>query len=219
VAFTREFWVAVWVGLPGAAIAHPHVFVDATIEVIFDASGRAEALRIGWTYDEFISLAIVEDRALDPDYDGVLTPEATAALSGFDMQWDAGFPGDTYATLDGAPVALERPSGWTAAYADGRLSSTHVRRLATPVATDAAPLVIKAYDPGFYTAYTVTAPPLITGRDGCAAELFTPDTDAADEALLAELAKIPTTADIEFAYPEVGAAYAQEIRITCTAAF
>jgi ABC-type uncharacterized transport system substrate-binding protein len=206
-------------GLPLAAQAHPHIFVDATVEVIFDDQGLAQAVRIGWTYDEFISIAIIEDRTLDPDYDGVLTPEAEAALSGFDMQWEPGFAGDTYVTTDGAAVALAGPSDWTAAYVDGKITSTHVRRLADPVTVADNPLVIKSYDPGFYTAYTIVGAPVLTGRDGCTAEMFTPDTDAADEALLAALAQLPTTADIEIAYPEVGAAYAQELRVTCNAAF
>jgi ABC-type uncharacterized transport system substrate-binding protein len=204
---------------PLAAVAHPHIFVDTTIEVIFNEAGLAEAVRIGWVYDEFISLSIIESQSLDPDYDGILTPEARVALSGFDMDWDADFEGDTYLTQGGAPLALARPSDWTADYADGKVSSTHVRRLQSPVDVTDVPLAIKSYDPGFYTAYTVIGNAALTGRDDCAAEVFTPDTDAADEALLSALAQLPTTADIEIAYPAVGATYAQEIRITCNAAF
>jgi ABC-type uncharacterized transport system substrate-binding protein len=57
--------------LPAPALAHPHVFVDASVEVVFDAQNRATGLRIGWTYDDLFSLMIVEDRGLDPDYDSV----------------------------------------------------------------------------------------------------------------------------------------------------
>jgi ABC-type uncharacterized transport system substrate-binding protein len=202
---------------PLPAAAHPHVFIDATVEVIFDDAGRAEGLRIGWTYDDFFSMMIIEDRALDPDYDAVLTPEAVEALAGFDMQWDEGFPGDTYAFMADAALALERPTDWSADYAEGKITSTHVRRFQTPVAVAETPLIVKVYDPGFYTAYAVTGTPTLTGRDDCTVEVFTPDTDAADDALLALLAQMPTTADIEVAYPEVGASYAQDIRVTCSA--
>ena len=54
--------------------AHPHIFVDTGFEVILDAEGRLTHLRITWAYDEFYSLLVTEDRGLDPDYDGVLTP-------------------------------------------------------------------------------------------------------------------------------------------------
>jgi ABC-type uncharacterized transport system substrate-binding protein len=200
-----------------AAVAHPHVFIDTTIEVIFDAQGRAEALRIGWTYDEFFSLLIIEDRGLDPDYDNVLTAEAVAQLAGFDMQWEAGFAGDTYGLANGAALALSSPQDVSASYAAGKITSTHLRRFDVPVNMADVPLIVQVYDPGFYTAYAIVGPVQLTGRSDCTAQVFQPNRDAADEALLAALAAIPADADIEQAYPDIGAAYAEEARITCPA--
>ena len=80
----KWIWLTALAAWPTGAVAHPHVFIDATIEVIFDDKGLAEGVRIGWTYDEYFSLLIIEDRGLDPDYDNVLTPEAEAKLAGFD---------------------------------------------------------------------------------------------------------------------------------------
>ncbi|MGL4321934.1 MAG: DUF1007 family protein [Paracoccaceae bacterium] len=199
----------------GGALAHPHVFIDTTVSVMFDAQGRAEAVRIGWTYDEFFSMLIIEDRALDPDYDAVLTPEAEAQLAGFDMQWDEGFPGDTYVTLSGAEVVLSRPTDFSASYGGGQITSVHVRRFATPVDVGQVPLIVKVYDPGFYTAYSIVGDVALTERDDCAVERFKPDPDAAGQALLAALAAMPPDADVEASYPEIGAAYAEEARITC----
>ncbi|MGL5010747.1 MAG: DUF1007 family protein [Paracoccaceae bacterium] len=200
---------------PVAAAAHPHVFIDATVEVIFDSEGRAEALRIGWTYDEYFSMLIIEDRALDPDYDAVLTPEAEAALAGFDMQWDASFAGDTYALMGGTDLPLSRPADWTASYADGKITTTHLRRFEAPIAVGEVPLIVQTYDPGFYTAYFIVGETVLTGREGCTAQLFEPDRSAADEQLLAALAEISADTDIEMTYPAIGAAYAEEARITC----
>jgi ABC-type uncharacterized transport system substrate-binding protein len=200
---------------PVGALAHPHVFIDATVEVIFDDQGRAEAVRIGWTYDEFFSMLIVEDRALDPDYDAVLTPEAEAKLAGFDMQWDPGFPGDTYVLMNGVEQRLSRPEGYTASYSGGKITSTHVRRFDAPIAVGEVPLIVQVYDPGFYTAYAIVGETRLTGRDDCAAQVFEPDRTAADEELLAALAEVAADADIEMVYPEIGAAYAEEARITC----
>jgi ABC-type uncharacterized transport system substrate-binding protein len=216
----RHWMIAVGLlsAAPGPVLAHPHVFIDAAVEVIFDAEGRAEALRLSWTYDDLFSLLIVEDRGLDPDYDGILTPDAVAALSGFDMQWDADFPGDTYALLSGAELALSRPQDWTASYAEGKITSTHLRRFTTPVAMTADnPLVVQVYDPGFYTAYMLVGQTVLTGRDDCTAQVFVPDRSAADEQLLAALAEMSADTDIEIAFPAIGAAYAEEVRITCAA--
>lgn len=202
-------------GLPTMASTHPHVFIDATVEVIFDAEGRAEALRIGWTYDEFFSMLIIEDRNLDPDYDTVLTPAAEAQLAGFDMQWDADFPGDTYALMDGKALALSRPEGFSASYGDGKITSTHLRRFDVPVVVADVPLTVQVYDPGFYTAYAIVGKTTLTGRDDCTAQVFEPNRDAADQALLAALAEVSADVDIEMTYPAIGAAYAEESRITC----
>ena len=117
----------------GPALAHPHIFVDAGIEVVFNAAGQAEALRLTWTYDELISLTLLTERGMDADFDGVLTADETAALNGFDMNWQAGFEGDSYALLAGAPLVLSGPSDWTVGYAGGRITSTHLRRFETPV--------------------------------------------------------------------------------------
>ena len=62
------------------ALAHPHVFIDTGLEVIFDDQGRATGIRISWTYDEYYSLVIAEEKGIDPDYDGAAT-DAEAKLS------------------------------------------------------------------------------------------------------------------------------------------
>ena len=91
-----------WAGLATGGAAHPHIFIDAGMEVIFDDQARATGLRITWSYDDLFSLMLVEDRGLDPDFDGVLTPEEATAISGFDMEWQPGYAGDTYALMVGA---------------------------------------------------------------------------------------------------------------------
>jgi ABC-type uncharacterized transport system substrate-binding protein len=203
--------------LPLPAMAHPHVFVDASIEVIFDSENRATALRIGWTYDDLFSLMIVEDRGLDPDYDAVLTDEASAQLAGFDMQWDAGFPGDTYALLGDAPLPLSRPSDFSASFADGKITSTHLRTFAEPIAIGPDTLLVQVYDPSFYTSYAIVGQPVLTGTTACTAQVFEPDRAAADAIYLAAIAEMAGSADVEGDFPAIGAAYAEEARVTCAA--
>lgn len=198
------------------AAAHPHVFVDATIEVVFDAEGRAEGLRIGWTYDDLISLTILSERGMDEDFDGVLTPEELTAINGFDMGWEPGFAGDTYPLQGGKALGLSGPSDWTVSYDDARLRSTHFRRFDLPVDLLAGPLVVQSYDPGHYTAYTV-ADGSVTGRDDCTVELFEPDRAAADARLEAALEEFAGGDGAEADFPAIGDAYAEEVRVTCGA--
>lgn len=198
------------------ALAHPHIWIDAGVEVIFDPQGRATALRLTWVYDDFYSLLLVEERGLDADHDGNATPAETAALQGFDMGWQPGFAGDTYLLAGDASVALGAPEGWTAAYRGGRLTSTHLRAIDPPLALG-RPLKVQVYDPGFYSAYTIAADPVFTPAlpAGCTAQVFEPDRDAADERLLAALAEYGADQDVEADFPAVGAAFSEEVRITC----
>ena len=201
----------------GPALAHPHVWIDTTVEVILNDRNEATGLRIGWTYDELYSLYIIGDMGLDPDWDGKLTPEEAARLSGFDMKWDEGFAGDTYALLGEAPLALSGPMEFTAGYAGGRITSTHLRVFEAPVPVEEVPLVIQAYDPGYYVAYAIPGAAVLTGGTGCAAQVFVPDLDEAQEALMAALSEYTPDVDLEAEYPAVGANFAQEVRVTCGA--
>ena len=202
--------------LAAPAFAHPHVFVDTGIEVIFDAQGRAEALRISWTYDDLVSLALLSDRGMDEDFDGILTPAELAALNGFDMQWPPGVPGDTYALQGEAALGLSGPSEWTVSYGDARITSTHLRRFDAPVKLEAGPLVVQVYDTSYYTSYTIVGDPVLTGAAGCQAEAFEPDRAAADAILEQSISEL-AGGDAEGDFPAIGAAYAEEVRVTCNA--
>lgn len=198
------------VALAGPAAAHPHIFMETEIEVLRDATGRAASLRVTWTYDPFFSLVLITERGLDPDGDGTLTETETAALQGFDMNWEPGFPGDTYAFAGTQPVGLSGPRDGVARYAEGRIVSSHIRDLAAPVE---GLLVVKNYDPTYYTEYTIRA----VRAEGCATEIIAPDLTEAERALQEALAELPADVDVEMGFPEVGAVFAQEVRVTCAA--
>lgn len=203
--------------LPCATLAHPHVFVDATVDVIFDDQNRATGLRIGWTYDDLFSLMIVEDRGLDPDYDSVLTDAETAQLAGFDMQWEQGYPGDTYALMAGQPLALSQPMDVGASVADGKITSTHTRSFAAPLAIGTDPLVIQVYDPTYYSSYAIVGQPALTGAAGCKAEVFEPDAAVAEAIYLEAVGQMDAQMLEDGNFPAIGAAYAVEARVTCSA--
>jgi len=204
-------------GFAVPAMAHPHMFIDAGVEVIFDDQGRAAALRITWIYDDLTSLGILSDREMDPDFDGVLTPEELAAISGFDMEWDVGFDGDTYALLAATALVLSGPSEWSASYSDAKLRSTHLRRFATPVDIAAQPLVVQTYDPSYYIAYAIVSETVLTGGTACTAQTFAPDRAAADAILQAAIMELAGGGDAEGDFPAIGAAYSDEVRVTCAA--
>ena len=201
---------------PLPAAAHPHVFIGTGLTLVLDEANRLAAIRVTWSYDELYSLLVLEERALDPDYDGALTPEELASLNGFDMAWIEGFPGDTYAAAEGAPLVLGPPTDYVTTIEEGRIVTTHTRTVAG--APDAADVSVKAYDPTFYTAYEISRGVTVEGGSGCTAEVIPADLDAA-YTLLEELLYGPRSGEWnEETFPEVGEAFADEVRLTCASA-
>lgn len=195
---------------PAGAGAHPHIFVDTGLRVVVSDAGLLEAVEITWAYDEFYTLLIFEDRGLDADYDGALTAEEVEQLQGFDLAWLPGFEGDTYLTRDGAPLALGAPEHLSTEVEDGRITTRHRRALKQPVAAEGA--VLKAYDPTYYTAYTLNRGLKVTG--GCSGEVTPPDLDAAYSQVEELLYSLPT-AQAELEFPKVGEKFADVVRLSC----
>ncbi len=208
---------AAFLALATPASAHPHMFVDTELEAIFDAEGRLAAVRITWIYDELTTLMSVSDGGYDKDGDGALSEAEMQPLQGFDMEWGVDFLGDFQINRGEEKLALvPGPQDWTSAWRDGHLISTHVRRLAQPVAPGPEPLVLKPYDPGYYTAYAITGTPVVTGRSDCTAQVFEPDLSAAQKALAAALDEYsPDQSLEEMGYLMIGESYAEEVRLTC----
>ena len=200
-------------------MAHPHVFIDTGLEVIFDDEGAATGLRISWTYDDYFSLVAVGDQGIDPDGDGNATDAENAALSGFDMHWQPGAIGDTYALMKDMDLPLSGPSDWTAQYAGGKVTTTHLRMFATPVVFGAKPLIVQVYDPSYYTSYAIVGTPVLTNAPtGCSVEVFEPDMAAADAILQAAIDEAAGSDGVEGDFPAIGKAYSEEARVTCAAA-
>ena len=199
--------------------AHPHIFVDTGLEVVVDAEGRVTHLRVTWEYDELYTLLITEDYGVDQDYDGVLSPADREIITGFDMNWVAGFNGDLEVAMDGQPVELSGPADVTTDLVEGKLVTTHLRTVAGDVALTQGVLSLRPYDVTYYTAYEVNRAVIVTGRNGCGIDRKLPDIDAALAQTQEELAALPTDADAEaMGFPEIGARFATEIRISCPAA-
>lgn len=208
-------------GLAAPAVAHPHVFIDTGLEIAFDAEGRAAAVQIVWVYDEFYSMLAIADYGLDPDFTGALTEAERAELAAIYSNWQPGYDGDLYPEIAGAALGLSAPFDFFADYREGRIIISHRRRFETPVAPGADPLVLKVYDPTYYTAYTIAAVPQLTGGARCEARVLLPDFSHAEQQLQAMLDELTGgeggAVDLEEDFPAVGAQFAEEVHVTCAA--
>ncbi|WEF24851.1 DUF1007 family protein [Paracoccus sp. S3-43] len=201
------------------ASAHPHVFIDADAALIFGRSGRLEAVRVTWTYDEFYSLMMIEDARLDADGDGAPDPARLRAFAGKDVDWAAGFPGHIVLEQDGRPVPLGRPKAHAAHYAQGRIITSHVRPLKKPVAVTAAhPVQLRLYDPEYFVAYDTPREPTVEGLSGCRVIRRLPETSGQEE-LLAALQELDFQADslTIMSMADVGVSFAERFEVTCGA--
>ena len=209
---------ALFMMLAHPAGAHPHIFVDTGVEVFTDDQGRMTHIKVTWAYDAFYSLLITEDYGLDPDGDAVLTADEKAKLNGFDMAWVEGFNGDLSVVLAGQDVALSGPRDFTTDMSEGRLVTTHIRDVATAPDLAGAALVIKPYDPTYYTAYDVTYPVTVSGGALCEVRKEEPQMDDQMSALQAALAGIGVDTDpADAGLPNAGGVFATQIEVICSA--
>lgn len=205
--------------LPQSVAAHPHVFIDADAALVFDTSGRLEAVRVTWTYDEFYSLMMIEDAGLDADGDGTPDLDRLRAFAGHDVDWEAGFPGHIVLEQQDQPIALGPPRDHNARFADGRIVTSHVRPLSGPVTVTAArPLRLRIYDPEYFVAYDMPRDPTVEGRNDCSISRRPPDTTGQEE-LLAALQTLDMQTDSlqVMRMADVGVTFAERFEVACGA--
>ena len=204
---------------PAPASAHPHVFIDTGVEVIFNDAGLLEAVQVVWIYDEFYTMLALDDYGMDPEFTGTVTEDERAELAAIYANWDPGFNGDLRPLVEGAEVALGGPTRVVADVQEQRLVIAHRRVFDTPQPADGREVVLRVYDPTYFTAYTIASDPVISGRDDCTAEVWGPDWEAADARLQAALDELLADGagmtEIEADFPAVGADFAEEVRVTC----
>lgn len=204
---------------PAPLPAHPHIFIDTDFELILDEDGQARAVRVAWSYDEFYSLLLIEENGLDADRDGLPEPEKLAEYAGQDVDWDAGFPGDFVIAADGAAVALARPVDHAARFEDGRIVTSHVRPLETPIDVSAHRVTAQSYDPSYFVAYDVPTPPQVSGMPGCSFAREPADHAAAQAEYGDQLAAIDAGDDPfeEIDLPDIGVMFADTFTLSCSA--
>lgn len=199
----------------GMASAHPHIFIETGLQILFDSQGRVSAVRVIWSYDEFYSLLQLEELELDPDGDGVLDDAEQAKLAGFDTQWVEGYEGDLYVTANGQKLELGAPIEPGGKLEDGRIVTWHTRPLVQRQDPNAAAIEFKVYDPTFYTAYSVDLGATTKGRDGCEV-MIEPANLAEAYDRLEEMLNGPSDgSDPEAGFPAVGEQFADTLTIEC----
>ncbi|AZW16558.1 DUF1007 family protein [Bordetella hinzii] len=181
---------------PLAGWAHPHMWIDAEAEVVFDAQGRVSALRQTWLFDEMFGAYATQ--GLPREADGSLSP-GTRQRMAKDWMASLGEPISHYFTRimrQGATLAFAAPRDSDVGWDGKRLSLSFTLPLAQPVAPGPEGLTIDVFDPTYFVAYAFDAPQAWRLRDAPAncRQSYRPP-QALDWKTLQQLAAIPSDVD------------------------
>ncbi|MBW3096382.1 DUF1007 family protein [Pseudohoeflea sp. DP4N28-3] len=164
--------------LAAPALAHPHIFAQARLEVETAADGTIVELRNVWRFDEVFSASVVMD--YDTNRNLTLEPEELAEVGAIVRDSLADF--NYYTTLidNGADLAVKRPAQIHADYQDGQLLLIFAVEPERTLALDGT-VSVGVYDPTMYAAidFATDADLVVTGAaaDRCATRIVRPDPD------------------------------------------
>ena len=134
-----------------AAFAHPHVFVDASVKVVFDEKGLS-GIQNCWTYDEVYSRAMIS--SVDRDGDGKISAEEGNGLKTAILDEIARSNYFNYVQSGSAFLAAKSIRDFKASVKNGRLVLDFVVPFTAPVEADYSLLVIVVADPSNYVQVT-----------------------------------------------------------------
>ncbi|MGY6567727.1 MAG: DUF1007 family protein [Salinarimonas sp.] len=194
-----------------SARAHPHVWVTAHAEILYDDAQRVAGLRHIWTFDEFYSAWAVQ--GLEEDY-GVVGPEQLRELAELNATSLVEFDYFTEARIDGRDREFAPPVDYDMIYEDGHLILSFTLPLLEPVRPRTA-FVMEIYDPTFFVSFTIDkgddAVRIVGGPQGCAKTITRPrSAEIAQAASLSEAFFATLTASSDF-----GEQFANRALIAC----
>jgi ABC-type uncharacterized transport system substrate-binding protein len=170
--------------------AHPHVWVDAKAEIVFDSSGNVTGIRHIWQFDkEFTSYATLN---LDKNNDGKLSMDELQPLADTNMDALKEYDFFTYFYVGTKKLAFAKPTEYWLDFHGGRLTLFYTLPLQKPAAVKDA--MIEIGDPEYFVAIS-----FVKGQEvkldgapkGCTAA-YTPPHDL-DMQTMAMLGSIPAS--------------------------
>lgn len=164
---------------PVAASAHPHIFVEARLEVLAGSDGAVQELRNVWRFDEVFSSSVLMDfdkntnLKLDPDELKEVGKTVRDSLVDYDYY--------TNLTLNGKAIKVNKPDVINVDYKDGQLLMFFAVKPSEPMPLKGNKLSFGIYDPTLYTSIDFPSDnELVTEGDafkGCTQKVVRPDPD------------------------------------------
>ena len=185
----RALLIAVaFVCAPAAALAHPHVWVDAAAEIVFDDKGRIAAIRHHWRFDEEFSAYALQ--GLDTDRDGKYSPQELAPLAKENVESLKDFDFFTSLSVGDYQAGFAAPKDYHLELMDGRLLLHFTLPLASPLLTRGTAM-LEVGDPEYYVAFSLPSIEAVRLVDAPAAcRLAVHPGEEPDAVIAAQLAEI-----------------------------
>jgi ABC-type uncharacterized transport system substrate-binding protein len=136
--------------LAPVAEAHPHVWVTARAQAVFNAKGEITAIRHTWTFDEMYSAFVTEGQGQDGK---LLTKEELAPLAKSNVESLAEFDYFTFAKAAGQNIEFDAPEDYSL---EERQDKRVVLRFTLPLKAPASAskaFSFQVYDPTYFVAF------------------------------------------------------------------
>ncbi|MBB5704501.1 ABC-type uncharacterized transport system substrate-binding protein [Ochrobactrum daejeonense] len=167
--------------LPSPALAHPHVFAEARLELTVAPDGAVEKLAHVWRFDDVFSSTVLME--FDKNGDLQLDKNELLDLGRVINESIAEFKYFQSVLDNGKDVKMAKPTDLAATFTDNRLLIVFTSKPEQPLKLAAGHKVsFGVYDPTFYTAidYVNDNDLVVNGLPaGCAPKVVRPDPDEA----------------------------------------
>ena len=171
----------------GVARAHPHVFVTAKEQVLFDPGGEVTGVRADWTFDDMYSSFVTQGLGTPGE---LLTREQLAPLAKTNVESLAEFGYFTVAKMAGHALAFSEPTDYWLDESPDKLVTLH---FTLPLKAPARPvpvLNVSVYDPTYFVDFKMDEHDpvaLVSAPAGCSTSVIKPrPLDASDNQKLSE---------------------------------
>lgn len=155
--------LAITVLTAGSASAHPHVFIDYAVAVLFDDAGIA-GLRLTWTFDEMYSSMLFQDYTSHPR--GALGAADIKSLEEGAFKATADYHYFVDMTLNGNPVTVTEVKDFTARFDHHRMTYVFTLPLHDPAPAARNTLEVAAFDHEFYIDFELAKKAAVSVEHG-----------------------------------------------------
>ena len=183
--------LSLWLGVSPAA-AHPHVWIDARAELVFDADGKLISVRHVWRFDELFSGFATQGLATNDK--GEVTDEALKPIAKVNVESLKDYDYFTTLRIGGKHVGFKFPVDYWLQVDNGLLTLFYTLPLMEPVKIGKETVTLDVADPYYFVDFTLVPDEpalLVNAPQGCDLKIQRKDEPTGDAA--AVLGQIPAT--------------------------